>query len=42
MESGPELQVQGGVSLPHTNPHSWVLREGEPTAGHRLVPGEGE
>lgn len=44
MDSGPELRVQGGVSLPHANPYSRVLRDGEPTAGRRscLVPGEEE
>lgn len=37
MGSGPELLVQGGVSLPHANPQSRILREGEPRAGRREV-----
>ncbi|XP_025124924.3 cytochrome P450 2F2 [Bubalus bubalis] len=42
MGSGPELLVQGGVSLPNANPYSRVLREGEPTAAASAVWSQGK
>lgn len=42
MGSGPELLVQGGVSLPNANPYSRVLREGEPTAAAAAVWSQGK